>query len=123
EVLERGYDVIHYHNVSLLGAPGVLEMGHAPVKLYTANEYWLICPTHVLFAFDREACTERRCLACTLHYRRAPQPWRYGGWLRECLGHVDRLLMPSRFALEQHRAQGIERPFVLLPISCPLPRS
>jgi glycosyltransferase involved in cell wall biosynthesis len=115
EILDgQSYDVIHYHNVSLMGGPGVLRLGRA-AKLYTAHEYWLICPTHVLFAFDREACTERRCLACTLHYRRAPQSWRYSGWLRECLGHVDRLLMPSRFALDQHRTQGVERPLVHLP--------
>jgi glycosyltransferase involved in cell wall biosynthesis len=124
EVLERGaFDVIHYHNVSLLGAPGVLEMGRAPVKLYTANEYWLICPTHVLFAFDREACTERRCLACTVHYKRPPQAWRYTGALRRALRHVDRILVPSRFALEQHRAQGVERPMVHLPYFIPAPPS
>ena len=121
-VLEgRRYDVIHYHNVSLLGAPGVLEMGPAPVKLYTANEYWLICPTHVLFAFDREACTERKCLACTLHYKRPPQAWRYTGALRRALRHVDRILVPSRFALEQHRSQGIDRPLVHLPYFVPAP--
>jgi len=122
DVLERRrYDVIHYHNVSLLGAPGVLEMGQAAVKLYTANEYWLICPTHVLFAFDREACTERRCLACTLRYKRPPQAWRYTGALRRALQHVDRILVPSRFALEQHRSQGIDRPLVHLPYFVPAP--
>jgi len=122
DVLEgRSYDVIHYNNVSLLGAPGVLAMGRAPVKLYTANEYWLICPTHVLFAFDREACTERRCLACTLTYRRPPQAWRYTGALRRALRHVDRILVPSRFALEQHRSQGIARPLVHLPYFIPSP--
>lgn len=120
-VLERGHDVIHYHNVSLLGAPGVLAMGSAPVKLYTANEYWLICPTHVLFAFDREACTERRCLACTLRYKRPPQAWRYTGALGRALRHVDRILVPSRFALEQHRAQGVDRPLVHLPYFIPAP--
>lgn len=120
-VLERRYDVIHYHNVSLLGAPGVLEMGRAPVKLYTANEYWLICPTHVLFAFDREACTERRCLACTLRYKRPPQAWRYTGALGRALRHVDRILVPSRFALEQHRSQGVDRPLVHLPYFIPSP--
>jgi glycosyltransferase involved in cell wall biosynthesis len=120
-VLERRYDVIHYHNVSLLGAPGVLEMGRAPVKLYTANEYWLICPTHVLFAFDREACTERRCLACTLRYKRPPQAWRYTGALGRALRNVDRILVPSRFALEQHRSQGVDRPLVHLPYFVPPP--
>jgi glycosyltransferase involved in cell wall biosynthesis len=122
DIFESGaFDVIHYHNVSLLGAPGVLEMGRAPVKLYTANEYWLICPTHVLFAFDREACTERRCLACTLTYKRPPQAWRYTGALRRALRHVDRILIPSRFALEQHRSQGVDRPLVHLPYFIPAP--
>lgn len=121
EVLEgQPYDVIHYHNVSLMGGPGVLRLGRA-VKLYTAHEYWLVCPTHVLFTFDREACTERRCLACTLHAKRPPQAWRYTGLLRRCARHVDRFLMPSRFALERHRADGLDRPMTHLPHFVPQP--
>lgn len=120
-VLEGGNpDVIHFHNVSLMGAPGVLRLGRAP-KLYTTHEYWLVCPTHVLFAFDREACTERRCLACTLAYRRPPQAWRYTRWLDRCLAEVDRVLVPSAFALEQHRSAGIDRPLRLLPHFVPGP--
>src|SRR5437899_6859905 len=51
EVLgSRPYDVIHFHNISLLG-PGILSiappLGRA-VKFYTAHEHWLICPMHVL---------------------------------------------------------------------------
>jgi glycosyltransferase involved in cell wall biosynthesis len=114
------YDVIHFHNVSLLGGPGVLELGRA-VKLYTAHEYWLVCPTHVLFAFDREACTERRCLACTLSYRRPPQLWRFTGRLHDALRHVSALLLPSVFALERHREQGIDRPMYVLPHFVPAP--
>ena len=114
DVLERDYDVIHYHNVSLAGGPEVLRLGRA-VKLYTAHEYWLVCPTHVLFAFDRAACTARRCLPCVLSHRRVPQPWRYTSRLARALDHVDRLLMPSRFALERHRADGLTRPMVHLP--------
>jgi glycosyltransferase involved in cell wall biosynthesis len=117
---EDRYDVIHFHNVSLLGGPGVLQLGRA-VKLYTAHEYWLVCPTHVLFAFDREACTERRCLACTLSYRRPPQLWRMTGGLEEGLRHVDALLMPSAFALSRHREQGIDRPMHVLPHFVPAP--
>ncbi|HUG52167.1 MAG TPA: glycosyltransferase family 4 protein [Vicinamibacteria bacterium] len=109
------FDVVHFHNVSLLGGPGVFGFGGG-VKLYTAHEYWLVCPTHVLFAFDREACTERRCLRCTVvHYHRPPQAWRATGALRRGLAHVDALVMESRFAREAHRAQGIDRPMVVLP--------
>jgi len=113
EVLERDYDVIHYHNVSLAGGPDVLRLGRAP-KLYTAHEYWLVCPTHVLFAFDREACSARRCLPCLAAHRRLPQAWRYTDRLRRALESVDDLLMPSRFAMERHRADGIDRPMVRL---------
>jgi glycosyltransferase involved in cell wall biosynthesis len=114
DVLERDYDVIHYHNVSLAGGPDVLRLGRA-LKLYTAHEYWLVCPTHVLFAFDRTACTARQCLPCVLSHRRVPQAWRYTDHLARALESVDRLLMPSRFAMERHRADGIARPMVHLP--------
>ena len=121
EVLESSpWDVIHYHNVSLMGAPGVLRLGSG-LKLYTAHEYWLVCPTHVLFAFNREACTERRCLACTFHYKRPPQGWRYTRLLEQCLKHVDCLLLPSRFSLDQHRGAGIPSPMVQLPHFVPRP--
>jgi len=107
------FDVIHYHNISLIGGPSVLKAGSA-VKLYTPHEYWLVCPTHVLFKFDEEACTERACLRCTLRARRPPQLWRSTGRLEECLAHVDRFLMPSRFALERHRADGIDGDMTIL---------
>ncbi len=114
------YDVIHYHNVSLMGGPGVLREGRA-AKLYTAHEYWLVCPTHVLFTFNREACTAKRCVRCTLHARRPPQLWRHSGLLEDCTSHVDRFLMPSRFALERHRADGLDVPMTVLPNFVPVP--
>ena len=62
EILESDrYDVIHFHNISLLGGPEVLRYGKC-VKLYTTHEYWLFCPTHVLFKFNREACRAKQCL-------------------------------------------------------------
>jgi glycosyltransferase involved in cell wall biosynthesis len=85
------------------------------VKLYTTHEYWLICPTHVLFTFDREACTQRRCIRCTLHARRPPQFWRYSGLLQECAAHVDRFIMPSRFARDRHVAEGLVGATSILP--------
>ena len=117
---DGGYDVIHYHNVSLMGGPGVLRLGQA-LKLYTPHEYWLVCPTHVLFKFDREACTRRECLKCTLLSRRPPQLWRYGPWVSKCIRHVDRFLMLSKFALDRHHADGIEAPMTVLPSFVPIP--
>lgn len=120
-ILDEGrYDVIHYHNISLLGGPGVLRFGRA-LKLYTSHEYWLICPTHVLFAFEREACTKRDCIRCTLHARRPMQPWRYTGLVNRCLREVDCLMAPSRFALAQLRGEGLVCAMRVLPHFVPLP--
>jgi glycosyltransferase involved in cell wall biosynthesis len=117
-ILARGFDVIHYHNVSLAGGPQVLQYGHG-VKLYTLHEYWLICPTHVLFRFNREACTRRSCLLCQLLYRRPPQLWRYTDLLRQSAMHVQAFLSPSHFATQKHLQQGFDSPLLHLPHFAP----
>ncbi|MFT7463710.1 MAG: glycosyltransferase involved in cell wall biosynthesis [Pseudohongiellaceae bacterium] len=117
---EQDYDVIHYHNVSLMGGPGVLRNGRA-LKLYTAHEYWLICPTHVLFRNGEEACTQRTCWRCTLKSHRPPQLWRSTGFTARCTRHVDLFLMPSRFAMERHHRDGLQRPMTVLPHFAPEP--
>jgi glycosyltransferase involved in cell wall biosynthesis len=117
---DGGFDVIHFHNISLMGGPGVLRLGRG-VKLYTSHEYWLVCPTHVLFAFNREACTKRRCIRCTLHSRRPPQLWRHTGLVNRCLRGIDQVFAPSRFALEQLRAGGVRAPLSVLPHFVPSP--
>ena len=115
DVLDGGhFDVIHFHNVSLAGGPGVLEYGDA-VKLYTTSEHWLVCPMHVLFRYNREPCVEPHCLRCTLAFRRPPQLWRYTGLLERSVKHVDLFLSPSRFTLEAHRARGFTAPMRHLP--------
>ena len=53
-ILHEGrYDVINYHNLSLVGGPGLMSMGDA-VKLYMAHEHWLVCESHVLWRHGRE---------------------------------------------------------------------
>ena len=55
------------------------------LRIYVAHEHWLVCPTHVLWRFNREPCDERDCLQCVLSYRRPPQFWRYTGALERRL--------------------------------------
>ncbi len=114
QILQKGFDVIHYHNISLVGGPGILACGKG-LKLYTMHEYWLGCPTHVLFKLNRAVCTEPRCLACTLAYRRPPQWWRYLGLVESSVRHVDMFIAPSRFCMEKHQAMGLRRPIMHLP--------
>lgn len=107
-------DVIHFHNVSLIGGPGVLREGRA-VKLCTFHDYWFVCPMHVLWRFDREACRKRSCLRCTLAGRRPPQLWRIGGPSREATGQIDAWLAPSETAREQHLRNGFPHEIRVLP--------
>ena len=121
EILESGqYDVIHFHNISLMGGPEVLCYGNG-VKLYTTHEYWLVCPTHVLFKFGREACRHKECLACTLRAGRPPQFWRATERACRCVARIDRLLVPSRFAMQRHKEEGIVAPMELMPHFVPIP--
>jgi glycosyltransferase involved in cell wall biosynthesis len=114
---DHDYDVIHYHNTSLLG-PGVLAMNtpsRRTVKLYTTHEHWLVCPMHVLWKFDRSPCEKPECLRCVLHGRRPPQLWRYTGLLRRASRHVDAFIAPSRFTAAMHAERGFWRPLEHLP--------
>jgi glycosyltransferase involved in cell wall biosynthesis len=108
-ILDEGkFDVINFHNISLVGGPGILSAGSA-LKLYMAHEHWLVCPSHVLWRHDREACTGRECLRCVLHYKRPPQLWRYTGYLERQLKHVDAFIAMSEFSRDKHREMGFPR--------------
>jgi glycosyltransferase involved in cell wall biosynthesis len=101
-ILEGSFDVLHFHNPSLLGGPGALLLGRA-LKLYTLHEQWLVCPTHVLWKDKREVCRSPQCVRCQLIHRRPPQPWRRTGLLERCVAQLDALIAPSRTSAELHR--------------------
>ena len=113
----RPYDVVHFHNTSLLG-PQLLTWqpphGRA-VKLYTTHEHWLICPTHVLWKFNSRACEKPECLQCVLRAGKPPQLWRYTGLLKRCALHVDQFVSPSRFTAQMHADRGFSQPVEHLP--------
>jgi len=118
QILAKGFDVIHYHNISLVGGPKILEYGQG-IKLYTMHEYWLVCPTHVLFRFNRAVCTRRHCFTCGLTYKRPPQWWRYSGLIQTAVQHVDAFIAPSRFSKEIHHRMGFNAPIVHMPLFVP----
>jgi len=110
----KRFDVIHFHNISLIGGPMILRYGEG-IKLYTMHEHWLICPTHTLFKHQQSACLTPSCFSCTLSYRRPPQLWRYTGLLKAALRHVDAFIAPSEFTLRRHQAAGLDVPMVRIP--------
>jgi glycosyltransferase involved in cell wall biosynthesis len=111
---DGAFDVIHYHNLSLVGGPAALAFGRG-VKLYTAHEHWLVCPTHVLWRYRSEPCQARQCTRCQLSYRRPPQLWRKTGLLERELDHVDTFIAMSGFSRDKHREFGFSRSMEVLP--------
>jgi glycosyltransferase involved in cell wall biosynthesis len=114
-ILNEGqFDVINFHNVSLIGGPGLLKQGRG-LKVYTAHEHWLICPTHVLWRHRREPCTGRQCFRCEIAYRRPPQLWRRTGLLQRHLDSIDVFIAMSEFSRAKHREFGFPREMEVLP--------
>ncbi|MBI4815264.1 MAG: glycosyltransferase family 4 protein [Deltaproteobacteria bacterium] len=102
-LLERGrFDVINFHNSSLVGGPGLFSMGRG-TKIYMAHEHWLVCESHVLWRHGREPCDRRECLRCVLHHHRPPQLWRRTGWLESQARHIDAFIAMSEFSRNKHR--------------------
>jgi glycosyltransferase involved in cell wall biosynthesis len=113
---EKPFDVIHFHNISLLG-PHILKLESATpaVKMYTTHEHWLVCPMHVLWKFNNRACDKPACLRCTIMAKRPPQLWRYMGMLGRMSRHVDQFVSPSRFTAKMHADRGFPKPVAHLP--------
>lgn len=112
---ERQPDLIHFHNISLIGGPAVLRLGKA-VKFYTPHEHWLVCPTHVLFQDGERACERERCWSCALRQRRIVPPWRLTSGWRERLREVDLFLPASEFSRRRHLEAGLPMRMETLPL-------
>ncbi len=105
-ILKAGqFDVVHFHNMSLIG-PTAVHYTNA-IRLYTPHEHWLVCPLTVLWKFNRAPCTEKNCVACTLHAGRPPQLWRYTGLLKRVMPRFDAVVTPSRFTWDKHLEMGL----------------
>jgi glycosyltransferase involved in cell wall biosynthesis len=111
--LLKGFDVVHFHNISLVGGPGLMAIGDA-LKFYTAHEHWLVCPNHVLWRHNRELCTGRECLKCSVAFKRPPQLWRATDLVDRMAGHVDAFIALSESVADNHRAFGFKHPMTLM---------
>lgn len=118
-LLEEGnFDVVNFHNVSLIGGPGLWKYGRG-LKLHMAHEHWLVCPMHVLWRMGRERCDEQKCLRCSLAHGRPPQLWRWTDYLEREARHVDVFIAMSEFSRRKHSEFGFNRDMEVLPYFLP----
>lgn len=100
-VLEERFDVVHFHNPSLLCGAELPGAGNG-IRLYTAHEQWLVCPTHTLWKYQRRVCEKPQCWRCGLTYARPPQLWRSTDLLERAVGGLDALIAPTRTVARLH---------------------
>ena len=110
-ILAKGFDVVHFHNISLIGGPAVLSLGDG-IKLCTVHDHWLVCENHILWRHGRELCDGRECFKCSFVHRRPPQQWRQTSLLNDQLAHVDALIALSQSVADRHREFGLKKEMV-----------
>jgi glycosyltransferase involved in cell wall biosynthesis len=115
---DNRFDVVHFHNVSLIGGPAVWSYGDS-LKLDFAHEHWLVCPSHVLWRHGRELCTGRECFRCQLNHRRPPQLWRHTSLLERHGRSIDAFVAMSEFSRAKHREFGFPFEMEVLPYFLP----
>src|SRR6058998_4426435 len=112
-------DVIHYHNLSLLG-PDLMNVASSALKLYTAHDYWVRCPRNDLLKFNRRLCDKPTCLTCLTISGKPPQLWRYRPDGLKPFDALDVAIAPSDF-LRGMIAPYLRAPVVHLPNFAPDP--
>jgi glycosyltransferase involved in cell wall biosynthesis len=114
-------NIVHHHNLSLLGY-GLLKKQAKYLSLYTAHDYWLICPTNNLFKNKAYICDQKSCASCSLKSRRIPQIWRSFGGYKSAIKDIDLLISPSEF-VRNRLIHEIDRESITLPNFAPFPPS
>jgi len=120
---EENFDVFHFHNISLMGAPELftlIENYGKAVKLMTASEHWLCCSLSLLWKFNKRACERSACIPCMLMARRPPQWWRYSTWIKQNLErYLNAIIFPSNHTMQIHRQMRLNLPMIRIPYFLP----
>lgn len=89
-------DVVHWHNTrGFIGRPEALP---GVASLYTAHDYYLVCPRSNLLRPGTAVCNRPElCQLCVLRWRKPPQLWRAGRWRVIRLPSGFKVISPSEF--------------------------
>lgn len=113
--------VVHHHNISLLGY-GIIDRQEPYVNLYTAHDYWLICPQNDLRKNNVQDCNSKSCVTCALRRRKPPQLWRYYNSFKKITSKLDLIIAPSAY-LKRRLSRELDIKSVVIQNFAPLPPS
>lgn len=112
-------DIVHHHDITFLGHNFFKKQGNY-TQLYTAHNYWLICPNRELFRFGKVCDNPSLCSLCLLHSRRTPQVWRWITSIEEITKDIDVIIAPSEF-IKRKLEEKINIKIIYLPNFIPFP--
>ncbi|HYB92851.1 MAG TPA: glycosyltransferase [archaeon] len=112
-------DVVHHHNISLLGHQLLKRQGPY-VSIHTTHDFWLICPIFTLTTKNGERCSGKRCALCALSHRKFPQFWRYSQSFKNEINDLDIIISPSQF-FARIQEEVLQRRIVHIPNFVPYP--
>jgi glycosyltransferase involved in cell wall biosynthesis len=112
-------DVVHHHNISLLGY-GLLKKRRRYLNLFTAHDYWLVCQQNNQLRNGSEICEEGSCFFCALKCGRPPQIWRSFKSFKTAIESIDLVIFPSNY-VRRKLAREINVKSVTLPNFVPSP--
>ncbi|MCW4003150.1 MAG: glycosyltransferase [Candidatus Bathyarchaeota archaeon] len=95
-ILRERPEIVHYHNISLLGYSIMKKKGNY-LSLYTAHDYWLICQMNNLVRNNLTHCVRKQCYSCALSWKRFPQFWRRTNDFKQIIFNIDLLISPSDY--------------------------
>lgn len=111
-------EVVHHHNISLLGYDVLNKLG-SYVNLLTAHDMWLICQQNHI-PKSRATCNDSSCSLCAIKHGRPPQFWRYFSGFKKAVRSIDLLIAPSDF-LRRRLDQSINVKSMTLANFAPFP--
>ena len=90
-------DVVHHHNISLLGYNLLKKQGNYR-NIYTAHDYWLICQQNNLLKNCSQICEPgSSCFSCALRCKKTPQLWRHFRGFKSAIKDIDVIVAPSTY--------------------------
>lgn len=109
------FDVVHHHNISLLGYKILKKIGNYK-NIYTAHDYWLICPKYDYFRFGK-ICTVKspaNCVACCTLHKKPYQLFRHSAAFKKSINDIDTIIAPSQFMKNELKKGGIQNKIIQL---------
>ena len=105
-------DVVHWHNTkAFIARPTQLGTERT---VYTAHDYFAVCPKTHLIKHDGELCDRpRQCQLCLLRSRKYPQIWRVGSKRVFDFPKDSIIICPSEFMARRLRTDGIQNTQVI----------